>query len=255
MKLPLLLLALAAGALLPTSTPFAASPGARPVHLFILSGQSNMAALEPADAFLPQLRAELPDAEVLHLKVAMGGQPIRFWLAEWEQIAAAAGLEQPNEKGPIYYDRLLAEFRALRATHPHFDSITLCWMQGERDAKTGLAAAYERALLQLIANLRRDMRRPDLHVVIGRLSDHSPGAESQAGWDAIRALHVKIANGLPKGAWVDTDDLNNQQRDGRSFDGLHYTKDGYLEFGRRLARQSARLIRGDEPDPNGRPSS
>lgn len=233
----------------------AAAFSAPPVHLFILSGQSNMAALEPADSFLPEIRSLLPGAELLHVKVAAGGQPIRFWLAEWDRIADATGLAQRNEKGPIYYEQILVQVRELRATHPHADSITLCWMQGERDAKTGLSPAYEAAFRQLVDNLRRDLAAPDLHVVIGRLSDHSPGDEFQSEWDAIRALQVEIAASLRQGAWVDTDDLNDQSRDGRVFDGLHYTKEGYLEFGRRLARQSARLILGLRPDPSGRPTS
>lgn len=228
----------------------ASSPG---VHLFILSGQSNMAAVNPADAFLPEIHALLPRAEVLHLKVAVGGEPIRFWLPEWETIATEAGVDPRNEKGPIYYEQILAQFKALQATHPSIDSITFCWMQGERDAKTGLASAYERALSQLLANLRRDLDRPDLHVVIGRLSDHSPGDDQQVGWDRVRAVQVKLATTAPHAAWVDTDDLNNQVRDGQAFNGLHYTPEGYALFARRLARQSARLIVGHAPAANGRP--
>lgn len=49
----------------------------KPVHLFILSGQSNMAHLEPAADFLPEARALLPEAEAVCFKVAVVGEPIR----------------------------------------------------------------------------------------------------------------------------------------------------------------------------------
>ncbi len=114
------------------------------VHPFILSGQSNMAHLEPAIDFLPDAQALLPGAEVVCLKVAAMGEPICRWLSEWDRITAAAQLRQRNKQGPVYYEQILAEFQKLQAQHPAFASITLCWMQGERDAKTGLAAAYER---------------------------------------------------------------------------------------------------------------
>lgn len=223
-------------------------------HLVIFSGQSNMGAVKPEAAFLPEIRSLLPDAEVLHFKVAVSGEPIRYWLPEWDALAADHGLTARNDKGPIYYQQILAEFNALKRAHPKIDSITLCWMQGERDAKTGLASAYEHALSQFIANLRRDLPRPDLAIVIGRLSDHRPGDDLQSGWDTVRAVQLRVATRDPLAAWVDTDDLNDKLLpDGTPDDDLHYTAEGYLTFGRRLARQTARLILGQSPDPTGRP--
>ncbi len=224
----------------------------KPVHLFVLSGQSNMAGMNPAAGFLPEAATLLPDAEIAHLKVAAGGQPIRLWVAEWNEISKAAGIELANDKTP-FYDRILAGYRSLLEKHGNFASVTFCWMQGEKDAKTGLAAAYEASLKQLIANLRRDLEQPNLNFVIGRLSDHSPAAKSQAGWDQVREIHVKIANEDERGAWVDTDDLNDKEKNGVKRDDLHYTKEGYALFGRRLARQAVKLIQGEKPAEDGRP--
>ncbi|HRJ02526.1 MAG TPA: hypothetical protein PKV67_17405 [Hyphomonas sp.] len=83
----------------------------------------------------------LTGTEVGCLKVAVVGEPIRRWLPEWDRIAVAAQLDQRNEQGPVYYEQILAEFQKLQIRHPVFTSITLCWMQGKRNAKTGLAAA------------------------------------------------------------------------------------------------------------------
>ena len=40
-----------------------------------------------------------------------------------------------------------------------------------------LDVAYQESLEQLITNLRRDIGAPEMNVVIGRISDHSPGAD------------------------------------------------------------------------------
>ena len=46
-------------------------------------------------------------------------------------------------------------------------------MQGERDANGGADAAYKDALKLLIAKLRRDLKRPDMNIVIGRIGDYA----------------------------------------------------------------------------------
>jgi hypothetical protein len=122
-------------------------------------------------------------------------------------------------------------------------------MQGERDAKENLSKAYEVALTTLIANLRRDLKQPNMNFVIGRLSDFSTVGE----WEAIRKIQVSLAAKDERGAWVDCDDLNNKEKNGVKRDDLHYTKQGYELLGRRFARQAKLLIEGKRPAANGRP--
>ena len=89
---------------------------------------------------------------------------------------------------------------------------------------------------------RTDLKHPGMVFVIGRISDYSKG---KADWDAIRAIEVKVAKSDPLSAWVDTDDLNNVN----GKDDLHYTPDGYVEFGKRLAAKAVELIRRQEAGP------
>ena len=230
-----------------------ASAADKPVHLFILSGQSNMQGLNPDNSFLPEAAKLLPDAKIEHIKVSRGGQPIRLWVAEWDDIAEQAGLTQKNPQGPIYYTKIMAELKKLNYDKTKYTSVSFCWMQGERDAKSGMEPAYEAALKKLISNLRRDLKRPDLNFVIGRISDHSPGDKWQKSWDQVRDIHVKVAKDDPRGSWADTDDCNNKVKKGKPSNDLHYTKDGYVLFGKRLARQAVHLIKGEQPAANGRP--
>lgn len=48
-------------------------------HLFMLSGQSNMAGLRPEKSFTPAIEDEFGEENVFIVKDAPGGQPIRRW--------------------------------------------------------------------------------------------------------------------------------------------------------------------------------
>lgn len=229
----------------------------KPAHLFILSGQSNMAGMNPKLGFEPEAAALFPNADVVYIKVAAGGQPIRLWVTEWDDIAKKHGIDPAKaraadkNKGTMYYQPILDQFAELLKKHPKPASVTFCWMQGERDAKTGLEAAYSDSLKQLIANLRRDLKQPNMNFVIGRLSDF--GKPDDAPWQAVRKVQVEISTADPRGAWVDCDDLNNKVKNGIATNDLHYTPAGYELLGRRYFRQAKALIDGKKPSDNGKP--
>jgi len=113
------------------------------------------------------------------------------------------------------------------------DTVAFVWMQGERDATEKLPSVYAEALGGLIQQLRDDLKRPDVAVVIGRLSDNR---KQNKHWDGVRAAQEKVAADDPRTAWVDTDDLNGPKDD------LHYTKEGYEELGRRFAAKAIELL-------------
>lgn len=229
----------------------------RPAHLFILSGQSNMAGMNPKLGFEPEAADLFPEADVAYIKVAVGGQPIRYWVAEWDEIARKHGIDPAKAraadkvKGAIYYQQILDRFAELRKKHPAPASVTFCWMQGERDARSNLDAAYGDSLKQLVANLRRDLKQPNMNFVIGRLSDF--GKADDAPWQAVRQAQVELAQSDPRGAWVDCDDLNNKDKNGAVTNDLHYTPAGYELLGRRYVRQAKALIDGQKPADNGQP--
>jgi hypothetical protein len=222
----------------------------KPVHLFILSGQSNMVGMKPETDFLPEAKILFPDAEIAYIKVAQNGEPILKWVNEWNEIATKYGLKG-QEGGKPYYPQIISQMTDLLKKHPKPASITFCWMQGERDAKTKLDKTYSDALNQLISNLRRDLNAPKMNVVIARISDH--GAADDASWQAIRKIQVDVANADAHGAWVDCDDLNDKPIAGKTTNDLHYTKAGYKILGQRYARQAKALIEGRKPADNGRP--
>ena len=124
-------------------------------------------------------------------------------------------------------------------------------MQGERDASGGAQAAYKDSLKLLISKLRRDLERPDMNIVIGRLSD--AGGE-KASWAAMRKIQMEIVNEDPSAAWVDCDDLNDKMKNGKMKNDVHYNRpEGYITLGKRFAHQGYALIKGKKPAADGRP--
>jgi len=201
------------------------------VRLFVLAGQSNIREVAPDAAFTPAVKQAYPNDDVVVVHYAEGGTPIRRWWQGWPgpHDVSAAGADQAP--GDLYVTLMTNVKTALAGRTP--DTVVLAWMQGERDAKSGLSASYEQALKGLIQAVRDDLKQPNMAFVIGRLSDHLKGKDH---WDAVRAIQEKVAMQDPRGAWVDTDDLNGVKND------LHCTKDGFVELGRRFAAKSVELL-------------
>lgn len=198
------------------ATAFAQDAKAR---LFILSGQSNMARFNPDVTFTPALKKAFPRDELIVVKSAQGGQPISRWVKDG--------------KGGDLYDVLMKQVNAAGSSKK-LDSVTFVWMQGEADAKRGMAPAYEANLRTVIKQLRDDLKRPDMNVVIGRLSEFKNG---EAGWDMVRAAQVKVAESDPRARWIDTDKINGGKV------ALHYSQEGYAEMGRRYAAKCVELLK------------
>ena len=228
-----------------------------PVHLFILSGQSNMQGMDPETGFMPEAEKLFKDEKVVYIKVAKGGQPICRWLEEWVAIAKEKGLDEKHIKrihkdGKVeFYQPILDQYKEILEKHPKFASVTFCWMQGERDANGGAQAAYKDALQLLITKLRRDLERPDMNIVIGRIGDYALDRESCV---AVRKAQREIVSEDESGAWVDVDDLNDREVDGKMVNAVHYNRpEGYIILGQRFARQGYALIKGEKPAEDGRP--
>jgi hypothetical protein len=200
-------------------------------HLFILSGQSNMAGLNPDISFTPTVTKAFADDQVIVVKDAVGGQPIRRWYKKWKPAQG----DSPKADGALY-DRLIKKVSAA-IKGKKITSITFVWMQGERDAKEKHGTVYEKSLLGLLGQLSDDLKRKDVNFVIGRLSDYDNDNKKYPHWTIVRKAIVKVGESGPRGSWVDTDDLNGPKN------GLHYNKEGYKELGKRFADKSIALVK------------
>jgi hypothetical protein len=196
-----------------------------------------MAGLKPEVSFTPAVEKEFAGDEVIVVKHAVGGQPIKRWYKKWQVPEGATDIRAGRKNGDLYDALMEAVAKAMGDKKP--DSVAFVWMQGERDAKSGWQAAYYEALRGTVEQIRADLKHSDIAVVVGRLSDCQLGDKN---WDAVRAIQEKVAADEPLGAWVDTDDLNPDA----AGKGLHYSQDGYAELGRRFAARATELVRKHE---------
>jgi hypothetical protein len=208
-------------------------------HLFILSGQSNMAGMNPKVSFTPTVVAAFGKENVIVVKSAQGGQPIRKWYKKWTDANG-----KPSKSAGERYDILMKQVN-LAIKDQSLKSVTFVWMQGERDARENHGKVYEASLKGLLAQLSGDFNRQDINFVIGRLSDWGLTNSGRPDWKLIREVQVKVADGSPRGAWVDTDDLNDGlNKKGKEIkDDLHYSVKGYTLLGKRFAEKSIELIK------------
>ncbi len=208
---------------------------ARASHLFILSGQSNMARLDPDISFTPTLKKAFPNDDITVVKDAQGGQLIERW---YRQPPAPGDIGNQSVATNDLYQRLMGKVKQ-GVSASTYTTVTFVWMQGESNAKKHRADLYETKLRGLIAQLKQDLGRDDIDVVIGRISDARVLRKRQyQDWELIRNVQVKVAeDDSSHRAWIDTDDLNG---DG---DALHYTDEGYKILGERFALAAIKLIK------------
>lgn len=208
-----------------------------------------MENLDPAISFAPDLVKAFPDDRILVAKTGWGGRSITAWYD-------VDGTEGPRTDWA--YEEMLSVART--AAGGSFDalaSVVFVWMQGTRDGRDR-GDDYEANLAGLISRLERDLGRPDLLFVIGRIPGDAPDPgwqprgweDAVSDWEQVRRAQQSVAEREPRGAWVDTDDLERT--------GKHFTESGYRELGHRFAAAAIERIRaaesGGSPDsaPRGR---
>lgn len=211
-------------------------------HLFILSGQSNMARLNPEETFIPSIEAVYGEENILVVKDALGGQPIRRWYKDWKPREGNNPLVQAD-----LYDSLMNKVYKVIETEK-MASITFIWMQGERDAKEKHGEVYKKSLTGLYKQLSSDLNRKDINFIIGRLSDFDMQNKIYAHWTMIRDIQVEVAESDSRFAWINTDDLNDGfNTSGKEISNdLHMSVEGYKTMGKRFAEKAIQLINSNK---------
>jgi hypothetical protein len=200
-------------------------------HLFILTGQSNMARMDPSESFTPTVQDEFGQENVIIVKRAKGGRAIRRWYKDWENPDGDR-IEAPG----TIYENLMMDVREAIAGAA-LQTISVVWMQGERDANEGFGGVYADSLRGVMNQFRSDFGRENINFVIGRTSDYDMNNLNYPDWTDVRQALMTVAESEPNTVWVNTDDLNG----GR--DRLHYTEEGYKKLGRRFANEAIELIK------------
>jgi hypothetical protein len=207
-------------------------------HLFILSGQSNMARFKPALWFTPGISDALGADNVIVSFHAQGGQPISKWYKEWK-----SGKGETDPGAGKIYDAMLDATKA-KMEGEKIRTVTFVWMQGEADSKAKNSDVYLASLNGLKKQLEQDLKRTDLNFIIGRLSDsglyrrRDKKRIENVHWEEIRKAQQAFADGSQRAVWIDTDDLNGEKN------ALHLIKpEGYETLGKRYVEAAVQLVK------------
>lgn len=213
-------------------------------HLFILTGQSNMQRLKPAQSFTPSVAAALGAENIIVVKEAWGGQAIRRWCKSWRSSGVvnsqAKGMRQPA--GDLY-DRLMHKVSEQVEGHL-IGSVTLIFMQGEEDACEHLAAAYRENLESLLQQFRSGLQQylqlpspQQLKIIIGQINNFGHGSHIDHYWCQVQDAQAAVAENCDSCLLVATDDVEV------SDDGLHFSDAGFLHLGQKFAGAALSLQR------------
>lgn len=223
---------------LESSVCIAAEPEDKGKHLFILSGQSNMAGMDPEVSFTPAVIKAFGKDKVIVVKDAHGGQSIRSWGKSNHEFPPPTTGRVPKVRGELY-DRLMEKVKAA-ITGQSLKTVTFVWMQGESDLNN---TAYDAYLKEVLEQLEADLGFKKINIVIGRISDAGlDGGKRREGNLTIRRIQQEFAEAHPRGGWIDTDDLNDRKEGEKVVNDLHYTKEGYVLLGTRFAEKAIELI-------------
>jgi hypothetical protein len=208
-------------------------------HLFILSGQSNMEGMHHWKDFTPQIKQAFGADNIIVVWDAKGGEPISRWYKSWKSSRG----DIPKLRGDLY-DRLMQKV-ITQTSGQKLSSVSFLWMQGETDARNGDGDVYRESLTGLVRQLSEDLRRDDINVIIGRISDYDMQNREFPHWTLVRNEQIKFSENYPRSSWFDTDDLNDGlDRLGKQVtNDLHYSKIGYEILGKRFADHAIQLIK------------
>ena len=232
-------------------------PTAAQLRVFLLVGQSNMAGRGTVQAedttavphvwMLTQAGEWKPAIEPLHFdkpKVAGVGPGRSFGVAVASALAGAQiGLVAAAVGGTSIRAWEPGAADSATNTHPYDDAIGrarvalrhgslagILWLQGETDGNAKNSGDYERRLRDVIANMRRDLRAPEVLFLIGQM-----GRFSEKPWNTHRervdSAHRVVAATTSGAAFILTEGLTHRG------DTTHYDAASAREIGRRYAKQ------------------
>jgi hypothetical protein len=208
-------------------------------HLFILSGQSNMVGMDPDTSFTPAVTKAFGKDRVIVVKDAHSGQSIRSWCKSNHEFPPPTTGRVPKVRGELYVRLIGKVKKAIEGRS--LETVTLVWMQGESDLNN---TAYDAYLKELLEQLQADLAFKKINVVVGRISDSGLDVQKRLqGRLNIRRIQREFAEAYPYVAWVDTDDLNDREVEGKVINDLHYTAQGYQTLGTRFAEKAIALIK------------
>lgn len=203
----------------------------------------------PELAFAAEMRRRHPNVNIAIIKYSRGGTSIDSAAAGqfgcWDvEFNGGSG----DGRGMNQFDHALATIRRSLAVRDidgdgEEDTLTpagIVWMQGESDAyhSEEIAKRYETNLRNMMNLLRAALRRDDLPVAIGRISDSGQDNKDGRIWTYGEIVRQAQADFVRKDACAA---LVTETDSYRYSDPYHYDSAGYVDLGTRFARAVLQL--------------
>ena len=197
-------------------------------ELQALKTEARMHMIGPEFGFAKAMTELYPAEEIHFIKVSRGGTAIDVWL--------------PNPNGKDNeLTKLLANMKAaLEKIEGDYEIMGMLWMQGESDTrKQEDAEAYQQKLEQLIALMRKETAKPELPVVIGRLTTRV--LESPK----FRFDHAKIVQSAQEAVANNDENTHVINTDGLSLrdDLVHFDQEGQMGLGKRFGEAMIKALK------------
>ncbi|MEI8309941.1 MAG: sialate O-acetylesterase [Verrucomicrobiota bacterium] len=171
------------------------------------------AGVGPGLAFGRAMAKALPGAEIGLVNRAFGGTSIAQW----------------KKGGQLYNDAV----SAAKAAAAQGTIKGILWHQGESDYKKLVKEFYKAALVELIANLRKELGAPELPVVLGELGPYLQPADPSP--QVVNDVLHEISKEIPKVGVASSEGLKDKG------DKLHFDTASQRIFGQRYAEEMLRL--------------
>lgn len=215
-------------------------------------------------SFARRLRQLEPTANIAIIKYSRGATALSAEAndAKWSEGGCWEPDFKPGAQAPAninqydHFQATLANALAVRDIDGDGkpDKLTpkgIIWLQGESDAhEERIARLYEGNLKKLMALMRKDFKKPDLPIVIGRITDSGKGTKAGGKvWgfaDLVRQAQADFVKKDGRAVLVTSTDSYGYA------DPYHYDSNGLLDLGKRFAEAVHALNRGGRRDIGGK---
>lgn len=191
--------------------------------------KKSNAGVGPGLSFAQTLAAREPDVLIGLIPCGVGGSKISQW--------------QPGVPRSLYDEAVRRAKLALSQGPPGKTQLRgVLWLQGESDSKDNLCPEYQKSLLKLVDNLRKDLGIPDLPFIACTIGSF---VEAKANYPRAREINgilLDLPKQRPQTACVDARDLK-----GNIGDNLHYNTESQTTIGPRYAEKYLSLQAADMP--------
>lgn len=235
-----------------------------PLHVFLLTGQSNMAGRakieaqdeKPVDGALlwniveqkweparPPYNRYSPHGKAPQMqRLNCGPSFVRDYLKANPgvrvgivcSVRGGTSIEQwkKGETKPwSLFDTTVEQAEAALAADPKAELKGILWHQGEANSGADKVGKYPAQLKQLVADFRSDLGKPELPFVFAQIGQFNPG------YAAFNEMIVEQPENIEHSACIVTDGLKNMDK-------AHFDSAGQRALGERYAEAMLRLLKG-----------